>query len=335
METSALARLELGPLRLRPAASVGALPSRRVETPEEPHPTLSIGPPQRGELLGGRLLQARPGLALLPNALRREATWGTGALVNMIERAADLVAREHPGSILWVGDLSKERGGPFAPHASHQSGRDVDLAFYLSTPDGAIADPPQMATVDSVGQSRGLVFDLERNWRLVEAMLTDEVAEVQWIFVANHIRAALLDHARRVGSPLLPRAERVLFEPRDSSPHADHYHVRIYCGLEDRLNGCLDAPPFHPWVDRHEVALGDWLAGLLPLLDHPHQPETGQAIEAIVRMNASSAIPELTELAKHANDPALAEMARDAAAFLSGRRTREGWERWRPRELGH
>ncbi|HRE92348.1 MAG TPA: hypothetical protein PK095_24745, partial [Myxococcota bacterium] len=111
--------------------------------------------------------------------------------------------------------------------------------------------------------------------------------------------------------------------------------VRIYCGLDDRLNGCLDAPPFHPWVDRHDEALSDWLGGLLPLLERPHQPETGHAIEAIVRMNASSAVPELLDLAERADDAELSELARDAAAFLSGRRTREGWERWRPRELGH
>lgn len=335
-EAAALARLELGALRLRPAASVGALPTRRMEPPDdEGPPGLSIGPPQRGELLGGRELSPRPGLALLPSALRRGATWGTPALVGLIERAAAAVDEDHPGSTLWVGDLSKRTGGPFAPHASHQSGRDVDLAFYLSTPGGGFADPPQMAAVSGEGRSGGLEFDLERNWRLVEAMLSDDVAQVQWIFVANHIRAALLDHGRRVASPLVARAERVLLEPRDSSPHADHYHVRIYCGLDDRLNGCLDAPPFHPWVDRHEAAVSDWLAGLLPLLERPHQPETGQAIEAIVRMNASSAIPELSELAERANDPVLAEMARDAVAFLSGRRTREGWERWRPRELGH
>ena len=335
-EVAALSRLELGALRLRPAASVQALPSRPTAAPgDEGPPSLSVGPPQRGELLGGRELLPRPGLSLLPNALRRQATWGTPALVGLIERAAAAVANDHPGSTLWVGDLSKQNGGPFAPHASHQSGRDVDLAFYLSTPDGGFADPPQMAAVSGDGRSGGLEFDLERNWRLVEAMLTDEVAQVQWIFVANHIRAALLDHGRRVGSPLVSRAERVLLEPRDSSPHADHYHVRIYCGLEDRLNGCLDAPPFHPWVDRHDKALSEWLDGLLPLLERPHQPETAQAIEAIVRMNASSAVPELLDLAERGADPELAELARDAASFLSGRRTREGWERWRPRELGH
>ncbi|HRE92347.1 MAG TPA: endopeptidase, partial [Myxococcota bacterium] len=82
------------------------------------------------------------------------------------------------------------------------SGRDADLAFYLSAPGGGFADPPQMSAVGADGRAGGLDFDLDRNWRLVEAMLTDEVAQVQWIFVANHLRAALLDHGRQVGSPL-------------------------------------------------------------------------------------------------------------------------------------
>lgn len=331
-----LVSLKLGTLRLRPAASVGDLPSRVVPMPEEAPPTRSVGPPHRGELLDAVALVERPGLAILPSANRRDAVWGTPALVDMVARAADLVAQKHSGSVLWVGDLSRRGGGPFAPHASHQSGRDVDLAFYLSSPEGVFVDPPRMTNVDVRGEVGGLQFDEERNWGLVEAMLSDPGAQVQWIFVATHIRAALLEHARVIGSPLLERAERVLFEPRDSSPHADHFHVRIYCGLEDRLSGCLDAPPFHEWVDRHEAALTTWLDGLLPLLMHPHQPETTQAIEAIVRMNASSATPTLMDLADRVSDtdPAMSELARDAAAFLSGRRTREAWERWRPHEIG-
>jgi penicillin-insensitive murein endopeptidase len=336
-EAVSLARLELGSLKLRPAASVGELPKRApLLAPEAPQ-TRSVGPPHRGELLDGVMLVEAPGLAILPSAIRREALWGTPELTGVVTRAAEVVAATYPGSTLWVGDLSRRGGGPFSPHASHQSGRDVDLAFYLSSDDGVIADPPQMSYVDSGGAVGGLRFDVERNWRLVEAMLADPHAQLQWIFVANHLREALLERGREVGSPWVAKAERVLFEPRDSSPHADHFHVRIYCGLEDRLSGCLDAPPFHGWVDRHEGALASWLEGLLPLLEHPHQPETGQAIEAIVRMNASTATPTLLELAERVgdSDPTLSELARDAAAFLSGDRTRVSWERWRPRAIGY
>lgn len=348
---SALApsRLELGPLVLRPAALVpipsgGSNPAPAFLPPPapalsaSPSPSLSIGPPNRGELLAGQTLTPRRGLDLLPSAQRRGATAGTPGLIGLLTRAAARVEREFPGSTLWVGDLSLADGGPFPPHASHQNGRDVDLAFYLATPDGALADEPAMRQVapdGGVGGTGGAKrFDTARNWALIEALLEDPAVQVQWIFVAPHLRERLLQRARELDSPLTARAERVLFTPRDSSPHADHFHVRIYCGLDERLEGCLDAPPFHPWVDRHEDALARWLDGLSPFLDHPHRPEIDFAIERIVRMNATAALPRLDALSAHP-DPAIAALARDARAFLSGHRSRAAWERWRPTEVGH
>ena len=28
-----------------------------------------------------------------------------------------------------------------------------------------------------------------------------------------------------------------------------HYHVRLYCSLEDRMHGCLERGDIHPWID--------------------------------------------------------------------------------------
>lgn len=332
-----LERLDLTAVALLPAAAVEAPPDLTAPAFVERDPAigaLSIGPTHTGELIDGVAIEAGVGLAILPFAQERDAIFGTPAMVGLITRAAARVARMTPGSTLWIGDLSRARGGPFAPHASHQNGRDADLAFYLMAKDGTPADEPAMRAVDASGRVGAKRFDVVRNWALIEAMLEDPAAQVQWVFVASYLRTLLLERARAVGSPLASRAERILLEPRDSSPHADHFHVRIYCGPDDRLAGCLDAAPFHAWIDRHDELVTRWLDGLVPFLDNPHHPEVDHAIEAIVRMNATAALPRLDALADHP-DPAIAALAKDGAAFLRGARSRQSWERWRPRDVGH
>ncbi len=328
---SRLAPLLLGPLGIPPSVDTASTSptlapafERAADLGPEP---LSLGPTNAGVLIDGLPLRESEALRLRPVAVSRGAVFGTRALVGMLERAAARVARRFPGSTLWAGDLSLASGGPVSPHASHQNGRDVDLAFYISNDDGP-ADVAAMRHVDERLDTSSGRFDVVRNWALIESFLDDPEAQVQWIFVATHLRRALLDFGRAENSPHLERAERVLAEPRDSSAHADHFHVRIYCGLAERLEGCLDAPPFHPWVDRHEEAISRWLDGLLPFLDAPRWPEIGHAVEGIVRMNATSALPHLDPLRDHP-DPSVSRLARDACDFLRGHRTPEAWARWR------
>lgn len=329
----ALASAAWAPMKLLPAASVAPLPPRDAPAFERAAPAiraLSIGTTGRGALLDGIALQASDALALRPISVQRGAIYGASGLVGMLTRAAERVAREHPGSVLWAGDLSLAEGGPLAPHASHTSGRDVDLAFYVTRAD-APADGPEMRYVAPDGRVAGtdLRFDAARNWALVRALLEDPQVVPQWIFCASHVRALLLSEAQRAGAdPLLvAKAERVLAQPGDSSPHDDHFHVRVYCGLAERLQGCLDAPPWHPWAPRWEAELARWAEALAPFLATPSEPETREAIERIVRMNATGALPDLKRLA--AGDSSLAPLAADAVDFLEGRRTPDAWRRWR------
>jgi len=330
-------------LRLLPAAAVQHPPSgpapafERAPAPVEGY---SVGTTNAGSIVGAVSLPASyPALQIRPISLTRNAYYGTPGLVAMLVKAAERVAREHPGSVLWAGDLSLPDGGALSPHASHASGRDVDLSFYVSAPsakaDLAPADSAAMRYIDGEGRVSGseLVFDIPRNWALVAAFLEDPVATPQWIFVAAHLRELLLAYGRtHADARLVAKAEVVLMQPRDSSPHADHFHMRIYCGLAERLEGCLDAAPFHSWAPRHEAALAHWLEGLLPFLDTPRVPETKEAIERIVRMNATPAIPHLERLLASdpaARDPAITALAEDALDFLQGRRTPAAWKRWR------
>src|SRR6185295_8719736 len=120
--------------------------------------------------------------------------YGTPELVQMIERSAQAV-----GTRLTVGELSTPGGGRIIGHRSHENGRDADVAFYLRTPNGGVFESDTYLDVHHDGHAPGDVatFDDARNWRLVRSWLESDVARVQYVFIASHLRARLLAEAQR------------------------------------------------------------------------------------------------------------------------------------------
>lgn len=195
----------------------------------------------------------------------RGLRYGTDELVDMIIAVSRRVAAQHDGARVTVADLSPRRGGPSAWHRSHQSGRDVDLVFFVTDVSGRSYDledmrrfGPDGATVDDhrVGGPR-LLFDVERNWALVRAMVEHTASEVQRVFIFEPLAQLLLDHARAAGEPeaVIARARALMAQPGDSAPHDDHFHVRILCSASDRPYGCRDygLPPFDKKVTKPGV----------------------------------------------------------------------------------
>ncbi len=210
--------------------------------------SLSVGRHNRGRLIRGHELHESDALRFKS---RSEARFGTDELVALLDRAARAVMARTPGARLTVGDLSRRGGGRFRPHRSHQSGRDVDLGFYVTDPDGAPLDLHRFYDFRRDLTVRGhdeLRYDLVRNWQLVEALVMDEVP-VQWIFVSRTIRGRLLEEGARQGASadVIARAEAILSQPSHGGMHNDQFHVRIYCPLPDRPR-CVDDPPIHPWM---------------------------------------------------------------------------------------
>jgi penicillin-insensitive murein endopeptidase len=178
--------------------------------------------------------------------------YGTWELVQLLERAARRVAFRSPGAKLSIGELSGPAGGRIDGHRSHQSGRDVDVGFYVRLPDGSPHYTYAFANFDPRGRglppNQYLRFDDERNWELVAKLLTDGDARVQYVFVASTLRQRLLDQGARSGASraLLERAKAALVQPAHGHPHRNHFHVRIYCAPADRTQ-CHDQAPFWPW----------------------------------------------------------------------------------------
>jgi penicillin-insensitive murein endopeptidase len=201
--------------------------------PSEPKPakgTFSSGAPNAGKLAGGEKLTSNRSLEVRGGG----HAYGLPDLVKVLKRAASKVNRKYKGSVLFVGDLSAKKGGPLLGHNSHQSGRDADVGFYMRHDDKKHVNPHRFVTFASDGRARGgelVLFDDERNWAFVEALLTDTKTEVRYLFVSMGLRARLLKYAasKNVPKDLFTKASVALMSPADADVHDDHFHVRIAC----------------------------------------------------------------------------------------------------------
>ena len=213
----------------------------------------SIGVPHRGCLTGGESL-ANKGEGF-ERFRKHEVRWGNPRLVHAIRTSAAAVAKARPGGApLLVGDLSHERGGAAEGHRSHRNGRDADLILYALTPDGRPVRAPGFVDYgpDGLAVHEGKFYrlDVDRTWLLVKDLITTSGNDVQWLFLAAWLEALLVEHARARGEPddLVHKAESVLLQPGDSSPHADHIHIRIACTPDELVAGCAGGGPRWRWL---------------------------------------------------------------------------------------
>jgi penicillin-insensitive murein DD-endopeptidase len=231
----------------------------------------SIRNPNDGSLRGGVPLPlVAPGLRFNP-ARDPKSRYGTVELVRGLVDAGGRVDRERGGLPVTVNDISLARGGPIPHHGSHQSGRDVDVFFYQLGPDGKPIESvgaffdPSGAGVDfrdlaDPSDDVALKLDIPRTWLFVQALIEDERAKLQQIFVAEHLRTLMLDYARAQDVPAATIDRFAEMSCQPSYPHDDHFHFRFFCAVDDILDGCRDSPPMYPW---RRQELED--AGLRPL----------------------------------------------------------------------
>ena len=231
-----------------PATPAGTHPHAQARV--VPQPGLSLGSPTHGQLQGGAHLTEAPYLRIVPQYAREDVRWGLAPLVGMIDRAARQVRRHYPDAVLSVGHLSRRGGGEIDRHASHESGRDADIGFYIMNDQKKPIYEQSFVAFTGDGKAKtwpGAHFDDARNWALVSALLTDPAARATHIFVAAPLKARLLAYAERAGVPLplRIRASETLAQPHGALPHDDHFHVRIAC--PPHMQKCIEQPQ----VERH------------------------------------------------------------------------------------
>jgi len=174
-----------------------------------------------------------------------DARWGLESLVNLIDGAARSVRKQFPDAVLSIGHLSRPGGGEIDRHASHESGRDADIGFYVKNQQGKAIFADHFVSFKGDGTAPtwpGAKFDDAKNWALVSALVGNPQARITYIFVASPIRTRLLQHAAKIGAPaaIRSRAAELMVEPRGSMPHDDHFHVRIAC--PPGMDKCIERP---------------------------------------------------------------------------------------------
>ncbi|HVV85846.1 MAG TPA: penicillin-insensitive murein endopeptidase [Kofleriaceae bacterium] len=196
--------------------------------------SVSWGPANRGVLLDGVQLPVQgDGYVVLPTWSSRGTQWGVDELITVVTWTARAVAREHPGTVLAVGDMSIDGGGRSKHHASHRTGRDVDFVLF-GVKDGKPLPATEMLPYNADGvlvSDPTVSFDVDREWTVVRALLSAPGPGIANIFLYAPLRVRLLDYARAKGEPegLIDLAAATISQPGDSAPHNDHMHVRIYC----------------------------------------------------------------------------------------------------------
>lgn len=229
----------------------------------------SVGLPHKGTLTGGVALPEK-GEGFV--RYRKDGVkWGAPRLVSAIQASARGVHQTFPRTPpLVVGDLSQSGGGETERHRSHRSGRDVDLLYYVTTPDGVPVRSPGFVKLGADGlgsfKDRYLRFDVPRNWALMkELILSDN--QVQWLFVARHLEAMLVEHAMAIGEEptLVHYASLAMQQPSDSAAHDDHVHVRLACSPAEAVAGCEGGPrwPYLPPLPTLAATDEELLAAIL------------------------------------------------------------------------
>lgn len=232
--------------------------------------SVSVGHHGRGALRHGVAMPAKGEGFVIPQIWReRKRPYATDEMVELLIRTARRVRRSHGRSSFGIADLSEKSGGPALPeHGSHQSGRDVDLIFHALDLSGRPVVPKLMLAYNAKGMAIPPKdqdpaagppqpgesfpppfvprrFDVGRTWGLVKALATDPYVPVQWIFIGRPLIQLLLDHAQKIREPahIIEHVTRIMHQPGDASAHIDHMHVRIFCSLADRYQGCVDRGP--------------------------------------------------------------------------------------------
>lgn len=213
----------------RPQLSDFALPAPRCANQADRNgPSRSLGQVTSGSLHSPcRIAQNGAGYVST-----NKNGFATDETVALLQWAAAQMAAQFPGSPpLVIGALSKQDGGHYPPHKSHQSGRDADIGY----PRTERTAPRQFLPTTSA------TLDAERLWTVLEALLAS--GKLGFVFMDYELQAALYQGLLDVGYseaqlqpvfqyPAGPGVPTGLV--RHASGHADHFHVRFRCPDSDK-----------------------------------------------------------------------------------------------------
>lgn len=186
---------------------------------------ISIGRAHGGVLVAGIRMPEGANWEVVHPAL----AWGTKETVDALSLAIDAVAAKFPNTPkAFIGDISARQGGHLSPHVSHQSGRDVDVGYYLT----------EGSRWYTTATSSNL--DRARTWHLVRTLIAS--SDVELILIDLQVQRLLKAYALELGED--PAWLDQVFQAGGKSQrplifhakgHATHLHVRFYSPAAQEL----------------------------------------------------------------------------------------------------
>lgn len=231
--------------RARDVLRVGEVVTYFVREPSEPTPSAARAVPEVNDLaisrgkptqadLADQELAAFPDSPYYDLRCPAHAYASSHTIDKLLAALTDLRGR-YDGQLI-IGDLSREAGGAYGHHASHQTGRDVDIwlpvlgGCYRATPDCEHCRTPWCRPqTDEI--------DWAATWDLITALRA--TGAVQNIFLDRSLHPELRAAAEAAGLSAPDAAATIRSEPGAVAPvshsnnHTQHIHVRFRCGPDE------------------------------------------------------------------------------------------------------
>ncbi len=199
----------------------------------------SVGSPNNGRIESGVRLPDDPNYTKVSGF-----EWGSAYTIQKLRQALATFRRDvdYEGLII-VSDLSKQGGGAFGEHKSHQAGRDVDI--WLPSVRGAYRPNENAAGRKKWRRPVGKEVDFYATFGLVRALI--QTGAVKYIFLDWDRQKYVYEAARQMGATAEQLDEWLQYPRSRSSPkgifrhseaHFSHIHVRFYCAEWEE--GCKD-----------------------------------------------------------------------------------------------
>lgn len=153
--------------------------------------------------------------------------FGTQEIVDLIALTGEKMYEE-TGRKIYISNLSKQNGGPVAPHKSHQNGVDVDIA-YPSRNDNI--DFPTVVKMKPRVFNKKL-YSTEKTFNLLKIMFEQKDIPVDRIFMDKVIKADLCKYAKSIPDLTTEQkdfAKKIFGSINHVYGHGNHLHVRIKC----------------------------------------------------------------------------------------------------------
>lgn len=157
---------------------------------------------------------------------KRLTHFATNELTHVMLMMGKFTRQHLPEQKLYVGDLSREKGGKLGSHLSHQTGMDVDVAFYFDNK----TFHGRFASAVAVDKPHGSWLP-EAQWKLFKEVVASDY--IDRIFIHAVLKKNLCELAIKNGELQKDTKNGVVFETLrrliPEKDHHNHFHLRVKC----------------------------------------------------------------------------------------------------------